>query len=218
MGMCNFIAADEMTAAKSLFSLGSQDTRNYMQQRVQEYSAVSSQYAQPANSSIGNVLDRYNEFNSAATMAKIDGYKAQFNSMWISDTIRPLYTQEEVQQAPLSMRRWIMANPMLRTKHLNNELEGWDGSYPTPDSPAMAPDVEHIGEDHYDYRRVMDSIVQHGQGGSYYTQYHEVLRDPGDMLTLVQKSAIATAWKAVEESLNGNSDDDPTSVWNASLG
>ena len=91
----------------------------------------------------------------------------------------------------------------------DQRLDGYSDTYVDTD-----PGV--IGEQHYDYRRVMSGIMAPVADELYYTSYIEQLRDEADELTASDQFRILDTWANIENLiLSGGKD--PTSPWNADM-
>jgi len=130
--------------------------------------------------------------------------KSKVDKLWADNTITNHSTLASIQTAGTVMQRWIMAHPGIRGMYLNQEVEGYSGSYVNYHGEA-------IGASHYDYRRVVDGIAFETEEGYRYTQYHEAITEDDPELTLHQKVDILNTWKAVEHYLD-EADEDPTSA------
>lgn len=114
-----------------------------------------------------------------------------------------------LQTANPYMQRWIMAQPDLRQRYLNQEVEGYGDSYVNQHGDVW-------GDRHFDYRRVMDGIVTHDEDSFKYTQYYEAMGEHDRDLTLFEKIDILRTWNLVQHHLDAG-EDDPTSVTGAKL-
>lgn len=127
------------------------------------------------------------------------------------DIVTRLLDIEQVQEASPVMRRWVMANPTVRNRVYEGTLSGYDGEY-IDEYPGK------IGEEHYDYRRVMDGVVTpvddvYMDSTTYYEEIHDIDHDE---LSFSQQCDIMDTWITVEDLLV-NADTDPTSLFNASI-
>lgn len=111
-------------------------------------------------------------------------------SIWQSDEIQAIVTVGRMQHAPLKMQRWIMAEPNTRKLYHQQRCDGYSGTY-----VDMHP--QDIGEDHYDYRRVMDGIIQEREDGSWFAScYLDDLLPEDVALELDQQVDILETWGA----------------------
>jgi hypothetical protein len=132
------------------------------------------------------------------------------NSIWLSNSIIPLYTIEQCQLAPPVMIPWIMANPVIRQAYHDQRIAGYDEYYTDPE-----PNKD--GEDHYYYRRVMDGMVVEDQVDHFVAiEWFEDLADRSDELSFIYQRNILSTWERMVEMINSG-DRDPTSRFNAQL-
>lgn len=135
---------------------------------------------------------------------------SKVGTMFDSDTVRPLWALNEFQQAKSKMRRWVMANPEIRTLYHQQRVEGYGEAY-------VDLDPDRIGESHYDYRRATDGLVMFdSDDGLISTTYFEELRDGDEDLTVSQQANISLTWAMAEHHLAMKCGD-PTSQDNAPL-
>ena len=124
--------------------------------------------------------------------------------------IRELSTLGELTSANPLMQRWIMANPTVRGLYHSQRVDGYSDSY-----TDMQPG--HVGEDHYDYRRVMDGFMSTDESGhAKFTQYVENLVDGDRDLIFEESLDIQHGWSALEYFI-ALGKEDPTSSTGGSL-
>lgn len=147
-----------------------------------------------------DIMQRYHNFYDHSLQLKINSIKNTMNNVWQNDSIKRLKTLHEIQQAPQSMIPWIMAHPFLRASYMREGCSGYGEAYGN----------EHpigVGEGHYDYRRVMNGVIDKGK----YVNYHEKIQIQ-DLLNIFEKNNIRYTWKIIDGLIeNGNSD--PTDPW-----
>lgn len=131
--------------------------------------------------------------------------KERVNHFWQEDTIRSLTRVEDIQNAPRTMERWVMANPNVRTRVRQGILDGYNLSYEDED-PEATP------ERHIDYKRVMDGSWE----DEHYVQYwDERLEDEELKLSFQDKMAIKSTWAISDVGLSERRD--VTSKWDVSF-
>lgn len=132
------------------------------------------------------------------------------NALFGEQLIQPLTSLESIQTANPVMQRYIMAYPGLRERYFDQALDGYSDSYENIHGIA-------IGEEHRDYRFVMDAMVQAPVDEDYRSvEYIEPLADGEQDLTLGEKLDVLTTWSMVEHYLE-EGDEDPTSVYGNKL-
>lgn len=129
-------------------------------------------------------------------------------SLWQDRVVRELTTIGEFQQAPAVMRPLIMASPQIRKMYHSGRLEGY-GEHYVDNQPGV------IGEQHYDYQRVMNGLFVETEDGFTCTNWIDVIA-PEDELYVDQQHCVLNTWANIWASIQKNNDD-PTSRWNASL-
>ena len=153
----------------------------------------------------------YDRVSGSTAMRTAQAVRRRISAMFQENSIKALNTIAELQHAPPTMRRWIMADPVTRKLYQEQRIDGYGSDY-----IDREPGVR--GADHYDYRRVMDGIVtMDDEDGWTSTTYLDVLLPDDRDLTLAEQTDILQTW----ESVSGwylKYEDDPTSRWNARLG
>lgn len=159
-----------------------------------------------ANSFIQSSREQFERFNSnaaiefARNVVKSVIGKAEVTT----DRITTLWEVNQFQGASLQMQRWVMANPVVREVYHDQRCDGYSDAY-----FDAQPKVR--GEDHYDYRRVMDGMVQYDEEGNWFAKiYFEDLLEGDRDLTHGEKTDIAYTWSKLEY-LMALGKDDPTS-------
>ena len=191
-----------------LFGQPNQTTVNFFEQvkdRIQQKAGIfKDEFIQTSNQIFDSV---YSARALELTRAAINKAGALFDA----DIIKQLHTLSEFQVAKPTMARFIMANPMVRERFIDGRCEGYGESY-----FDYQPGI--VGENHYDYRQVMDGVVQQcpDTGDAFYKWYCEELREGDEQLSAGQKLDILKSWTNVEH-LMSLAAKDPTSPWNCDL-
>lgn len=185
---CTIIETSDCTVASAaLFHAPMQETLNYMNDRMMQYSQTT---GIGLDSNGMGMIERFESAKAAVQNQDIDMMRNRLNGVWQTNSIRKLDTILEVQQAPLVMRNLIMANPTLKKKWNNGLMEGWNGEY-TGDNTSVA-------DTHYEYRRVMDGVIKED---FTHTQYHEELVNLDDALGIIMKDAVIHVWDVCNKSM-----------------
>ena len=122
------------------------------------------------------------------------------------DTIEPLPLLEDIQTAMPTMRRYVMANPMLRRAWIDQTVSGYDCDCPD--------NLKLVGAAHHDYRRVVDGVVREevridGTTNCFVELcYHD--DDERELIT-EEKLDVLYTWEVVDAYLTA-SQEDPTSI------
>ena len=199
---------DIAQATQSMFGRPMQSAQQYMGSTVNNFVAQATGVA--AQSAV-QMVDRFNTLTSASYLATVDNMRNQLMSTWATDSVRFLPTINEIQEAPLSMQRWVVANPTLRESYNRDGLSAYDGGY-----HDIRPGG--VGVDHYDFRRVMNGVVSTTDSITTSTQYHEPLVSAEDVLSIVNKSDILRTWDVIDAAIEEGITADPTSQLNELLG
>jgi len=158
---------------------------------------------------VNRARETYERLNGSEAMRVARAAARQVKSQWDRNIIRPLTTIGEVQQAPYKMHRYLMAEPTVRRAYHRQQCDGYSQAY-----VDVAPGL--VGEQHYDYRRVMDGIVQETEDGWYFDEYFDELDDGDKDLMFEEQFDILRSWNTLASAMMKGKDD-PTSVWNAEL-
>lgn len=158
------------------------------------------------------LFERYNGDNA---IRYIKAVARASSALWQTDSIRPITTIGEMQFAPPTMQRWIMAEPTVRQMYHEQRLDGYSHYY-----VDMEPD--RVGRDHYDYRRAMNGVIVMNESDNpdepewSATTYMDDLYEGDQDLTITEKADIQYTWESVRAMLKYGTED-PTSRFNASL-
>lgn len=193
-------------ASAALFSKPSNAAMQYVNQTIDRFSS----YASSIPTAIGQmVMDKHRELMDTGLSRKVEAIRHKINNFWEEDCIRPLPTVGDIQQAPDSMVRWIMANPTIRNYYHEERVEGFGERY-------IDREPEYVGKDQYDYRRVMDGmvVVDKETKQASYSNFHEEYIAEDVVLTTIEKATIKMAWDTINDNIDEGDISDPTSEWN----
>jgi len=152
----------------------------------------------------------FEHFNSSAAMRFAREMVSSVKGAFETHHIRSLWELEELQSASLTMQRWVMANPTVRTMYHAQKCDGYSDTY-----IDMEPGLQ--GADHYDWRRVMDGqFVFDAEGDWTCTQYLEDLKEGDRDLLHEEQVDILRTWDATDLLL-ALTKDDPTSAVGGTL-
>lgn len=194
-----------------LYSTPHQNTLNFLQEQMEQASQRIVGAGQAFYQRATSIFDR---FNSEEAIQQAKAARRAHGSIWDMDEISALTDLDSIRSANNAMRRWVMANPTVRRLSRQQLVEGYDGYYKDP-----FPD--DTGEEHYDYRRVMNGIVVDKvdeEGEDYWeaTTYLDDLLPDDHELDIEEQVDILSTWKAVENLIKRKKED-PVSVWGADL-
>lgn len=180
---------------------------NFIDQHAQ---SISQNINQAAQQFFQNTKDIYRkvEESEAVRLAKAVGRK--LTTLWDATGINPLTSMAALQHANPDMIRWNMAEPTVREAFNKQQCHGYGDAY-------MDVHPGTLGEDHYDYRRVMNGVVQldddHGWTATTYTE--DLLPDDVE-LELHDQADILLTWDHLKHAMTRKKDD-PTSQFNDPL-
>ncbi len=148
----------------------------------------------------------FDQMNSSAAMQFARDVMKSVKGVFDTHVIANLWELDHLQGASLTMQRWIMANPVIREKYHNQQLDGFSETY-TDNAPG------EIGPGHYDYNRVMDGVFEFNkEDGWKSTQYLDRLLDGDRDLLFSEQCDIMNTWLAAEVFLALGKDDPTSSV------
>lgn len=148
--------------------------------------------------------EAFDKYNGSAAMRFAREVMQSVKNIFETPCIKPLWVLKEMQGASLLMQRWVMSNPVVRELYHAQRCDGYSETY-----VDMAPGLS--GDDHYDYRRVMDGAVVFDENGDWSsTQYLDELIEGDRDLLHEEKVDILNTWNAMNL-LIALGADDPTS-------
>ena len=137
-------------------------------------------------------------------MRVADAALRKVGGLFQPNRIRYLESVSEIQNAPVAMQRWIMAQPDIRAAYHAQRCDGYSPTY-----VDMYPG--QVGANHYDYRQVMHGIAQdHEEDDFKVTFFMDDLEDGDVAPTHLEKVDILSTWDIVQAALKRGKDD-PTS-------
>lgn len=156
--------------------------------------------------------DLFERFNSAEALSLAQAAIRKVKGVFQPNSIRPLWELSELQNAPLVMQRWIMAQPDIRQAYHAQRLDGYADTY-----VDMHPGA--CGSAHYDWRRVNEGVLQPVDHPDYdwqHTEYFDDLVEGDRHLSLEEKVDILSTWDMVQ-AFYRQGKDDPTSPFGGKL-
>jgi hypothetical protein len=107
------------------------------------------------------------------------------------------------------MQRWIMAEPTVRELYHDQRCDGFSDTY-----VDMEPGK--VGEEHYDWRRVMSGVVRYDDDTVVAKFYMDDLREGDRELDSWEKISIVGSWEVLKIAVS-QMNEDPTSVFGDKL-
>lgn len=185
------------------FGEKSQSTLNYLQN---QFEFLPQMVTAAGQAFIQRSKEVFESFNSSEAIRKAKAAIRTVQHIFQSDSIRPLQTLGEMQQAPLSMQRWIMACPEVREEYIKHRCEGYSDTY-----ADYNPGV--VGPDHNDWRIVNTGIFQEeDEDGEYKYTCYDTDNEDDPVLTLGEKGDILSTWDLIKHMMKPGKED-PTSPY-----
>jgi len=144
---------------------------------------------------------------SDESIRKMEAMARSFRHSWDLDEVRPLTDLGALQQAKPIMRRWLMADPVIRTRYQQQTIDGYTDKY-------KDWSVGDIGETHRDYRLAVDGLMLDSNGEGVCTTYLDC--EDGvdeDNLSFLSQVDIQRSW-AAQRAIIEKGIHDPTSPLN----
>ena len=154
-------------------------------------------------------IDRYNYYFSHEAEKRRQKALNASNTYLYDTSIRRLSTVEEVRNSSLTMQRWVMAEPTIRSLWVDQRVDGFSDTYQS--------DRTQIGENHYEYRMVMDGVVLEGDDDVISKHYIQSYNNGDRELTSMEKFDILSTWDLVKLAAS-KLDEDPTSIYEGKIG
>lgn len=187
-----------------------QKSQNYIFQQLSSYVPTLTDVGRKFMETSKSIYDKFNDSN-VIKMAKATLRAAK--GIMQPNLIRHLHTLEDIQSAQPVMQRYIMAQPDLRQVYLEQRCDGYSDTY-----VDLHPG--HVGEEHYDYRRVMDHVVvetvdKDGNDIWCVKSYAEDLIEGDRELTHDEKVDVLLTWDSVKAYLDSRND--PTNIFGGQI-
>ena len=196
-------------AAFNALAFGSKppELRSFFEERLQSINAGIGGYSEKFKA---RANEMFNSFHGDRVVQIAKAALNQVRGFFKPDEIVNLTTIEDLQVAQATMRRMVMANPVVRELYHKQRCDGYSDSY-------VDADPGKIGWDHYDYCRVMTGIVEVTDESWKFTSVAHDQR-PGDSELDFhdQFSIVAQTWPSLE-AIMAQAAKDPTSEWNNDL-
>lgn len=187
-----------------------QPDTDYLDHVSERYESAVNNLTGTARDLMTNLRNKYQEVRNSDSVRKAKAILRQTKELWGRDVIRQLNNVTDVQNAPLSMRRYLMAEPTIRKLYHNGQCEGYGKSY-----VDLQPGI--IGDDHLDYQKVNNGYMHVNDDGSWLatTYSNNFADDDGEVLDLDQQDDVRSAWDIIRTAVLF--DVDPTSKRDADL-
>lgn len=206
--MANFYTGGIDMFNARVYSENHPNTVNFIENQFQNASHA---IATAGQQFMAQARERYETFNGSDAMRMARAAVRQLSSHWDRNVIRPLVNVPQLQQAPIVMQRYLMAEPTTRRAYHRQQCDGYSETYYDVQPGA-------VGEDHYDYRRVMNGMLQdEGDDDDWcYVEYLDDLHEGDRELHFEEQIDIRRSWVHQLDAMLAKGDD-PTSPWNSAL-
>ena len=154
--MGRVITVSEPALDMMLYGDNSSTLSAYLMQQMQQIGPVFNEFSQRL---YNNLQNSYNFITDKLTQYGILSQVQSAGGVVLDNYYETLNTFTELQNANLTMQRWIMSHPETRQLYLDQNIDGYSGSYQNVFG-------KEVGEDDYNYRRVMDGVVQDTTDGN----------------------------------------------------
>lgn len=175
-----------------LYGDNSSMVSDYLQSQLAAMPAVYNSFTQRIRDA---VTTSYNYVNDALVKYGIINCLQGNNINIVDNYIHEINSFQGLQQANPTMQRWIMSHPQVRELYHEQNLDGYSDSYQNVFG-------KEVGEDDYNYRRVMSGKFVDLPDGSYKRVIYCDDLMPGDReLEYHEKVAIRSTWDHIDNLL-----------------
>lgn len=208
MFQANVINGNSLEFDALIYPTAHQNTLNYIQNSMAELPRKIVGGA--AQQLVTMAQNAYAQLMSSETRMRVMNALSGTHNLRNENRIYSIKTIEECQQATLTMQRWIMAEPTVRQMYHDQLCDGYSDTY-------VDTEPNKIGEDHYDYRRVMTGVVDYDEKTDYMTSFYmDHLKDGDRDLEPHEQLLILENWRVVQIAMS-QMNDDPTSPFKGKL-
>lgn len=160
---------------------------NYVQNQLQKIPQVFNEFTQRV---YDNLMTSYQWVNDQMTKYNIFNKLRGEGVNIVDNYFMELLSFQALQNANPTMQRWVMSHPDIRSEYLKGNVEGYPESY-------VNVFGEEVGSQDYNYRRVMDGVIQDTDDGFKVEYYIDELL-PGDReLNHNEKVTVLNTWDAM---------------------
>lgn len=184
--MGQVISMSEAAVDYVMYGDNRQSITNYLSNQL---SQLPTHFTEFGNRMMETVKKTYNYLTDELLHRTIQNQTQQAGSYMDNNGIGYCGSFEELQNASVSMQRWIMANPNLRKVYLGQNCDGYSNTYVN----VSKNDIEHS---HYDYRRVMSGVPVDSEDGFKLHYYIEDLEIGDRKPSHIESVQILSTWEA----------------------
>lgn len=206
MFQMNVVHGDGLEFNTLIYPSQHPNTINYIQQSL---SNLPSQLLDTSRDLYEIANQKFQQLNSSEARQRVFNVLSTLGNIRNENIIYPIKDIEECRSASITMQRWIMSEPNIRTLYHNQQCDGYSDTY-----VDMEPNK--ISEDHYDWRRAMSGVVQYESDDIVAKFYMEELRDGDRELSPFEQLMIQRSWETVKIAVS-QMNDDPTNPFGGKL-
>jgi len=185
-------------------------TINYLENSVSSVANLSNTLTEAGQQFFANSREMLNSFTGSQAMQLARAALNKMNNLFSRTDIHFISELDKLQNAQPIMQRFIMAQPDVREIYHQQRCDGYSDTY-----VDMEPGG--VGENHYDYRRVMNGIfVADEEGNDKVSIYLDTLHEGDRELSHDEQTSILKTWEVVANLIKYGGED-PTSIWGDSL-
>lgn len=183
----------------------SQEARGWLEEQVyrgtESLSSTGRMFAEMAQSAYKRLTDSSIMRQARAVIRDLSGAIS-------GNRIRPIENYSGLQAAPPVMQRYLMAHPEYRKLYHQQRCNGYSDTY---------VDLEpgYVGEKHYDYRRVMNSVLVDTPTGWEVTMYPDDLHEGDRGLYPDEQKVFLNAYELMTRAIGEGVD--PGDIYNSPL-
>lgn len=160
---------------------------NYIMNQINSLPNVFNEFGQRI---YNNLMTTYSFITDKLTQYGILNQLNKAGVAVIDNYTEELLTFQALQNANLTMQRWVMAHPLVRQDFLNQNIDGYSETYKNVFG-------KEVGEKDYNYRLLMDGVIQ-DQDDSWVIKHYEQDFMEGDReLDHYDKVKILNTWDAI---------------------
>lgn len=157
---------------------------NQIQQLPQAYNEFSDRIRNAMTASYNYVNDKLTQYGILNQLQN-NGVKV------VDNYYEELLTFQHLQNANLTMQRWVMAHPQIKQMYVDQNLDGYSETYKNISGKT-------VGEDDYNYRLVMDGGLIPTNDGWVVKHYLEDMQIGDRELTHFEKVRVRNTWEAMD--------------------
>jgi len=162
---------------------------NYLQQQLSQLPKMYNEFTERVHNSVNSTLHFLND--------KLTHYgikqrlESQYKGVVENNQYVELNSFQDLQNANLTMQRWVMTHPEIKQHYVNQDIDGYSNTY-------VNITENSYGENDYNYRRVMDGVLLDvGDRWEFKTYIDELM--PGDReLDHFEKDVILNTWSTID--------------------